>query len=177
MVPRGRAKLPPGAWYDFWSATRFTDKDKIVLTPKLNELPLYVRAGAIIPMQPLIQATNETPTGPLELRVYPGENCRGSLYQDDGRTYGYENGEFLRVAYACTVSTNTIGVFSHIETNGRLPWWNSAEVKVYGIAASPKEVRLGNQTLTGWKYDSDTHAVTFSVSDAVRDWSAEVVQP
>jgi alpha-glucosidase len=177
MVDPEEIKLPPGTWYDFWSATRFTDKDKIVLSPKLDELPLYVRAGSIMPMQPVIQATNETPSGPLELRVYPGDNCRGSLYQDDGRSYGYEKGEFLRVTYACTVSSNAIGVSSHIESNGRAPWWNAAEVRVYGLTASPKEILLGDQTLTGWHYDNESHAVTFGVPDAVRDWSAQVVQP
>jgi alpha-glucosidase len=128
-------------------------------------------------MQPVIQATNEPPSGPLELRVYPGDNCRGSLYQDDGRSYGYEKGEFLRVIYACTVSKNAIGVSSHIESNGRAPWWNAAEVTVYGLTASPKEILLDDQTLTGWHYDNEAHAVTFSVPDAVRDWSAQVVQP
>jgi alpha-glucosidase len=177
MVDQEEIKLPAGTWYDFWSATRFTDKDTIVLSPKLDELPLYVRAGSIIPMQRVINATNETPSGPLELRVYPGDNCRGSLYQDDGRSYGYEKGEFLRVTYACTVSTKTIGLSSHTETNGRAPWWNVAEVKVYGLTASPKEILLGDQTLTGWHYDNEAHAVTFNVPDAVRDWSAQVVQP
>jgi alpha-glucosidase len=177
MVDLEEITLPPGAWYDFWTSTRFSEKDKIAIRPTLEVLPLYVRAGAIVPMQPVIQATNETPTGPLELRVYPGENCHGSLYQDDGHTYGYEKGEFLRVAYDCTVSPKGIRVSSHIEKNGRSPWWNTAEVKIYGIAASPEAVRLGDQPMTGWQYDSDAHAVDFTVPDAVRDWSVQVVQP
>jgi alpha-glucosidase len=177
MVDPEQITLPPGAWYDFWTATPFTEKDKIEIRPTLDLLPLYVRAGAIVPMQPVVQATNETPTGALELRVYPGENCRGSLYQDDGHTYGYEKGEFLRVAYACTVSSKGIRVSSHIEKNGHAPWWNTTEVKIYGIAASPKEVRLDDQPMTGWLYDSDAHAASFTVPDAVRDWSAQVVQP
>jgi alpha-glucosidase len=169
--------LPPGAWYDFWTSTRFSEKDKIAIRPTLEVLPLYVRAGAIVPMQPVIQATNETPTGPLELRVYPGENCHGSLYQDDGHTFGYKKGEFLRVAYDCIVSPKSIRVFSHIEKNGRSPWWNTTEVKIYGIAASPEAVRLGDQPMTSWQYDSDAHTVDFTVPDAVRDWSVQVVQP
>jgi alpha-glucosidase len=177
MVDLEEITLPPGAWYDFWTSTRFSEKDKIAIRPTLEVLPLYVRAGAIVPMQPVIQATNETPTGPLELRVYPGENCHGSLYQDDGHTYGYEKGEFLRVAYDCTVSPKGIRVSSHIEKNGRSPWWNTAEVKIYGIAASPEAVRLGDQPMTGWQYDSDAHTVDFTVPDAVRDWSVQVVQP
>jgi alpha-glucosidase len=177
MLDAEEIKFPPGTWYDFWTSTRFTNKDKITLRPKLDELPLYVRSGAIIPLQPVIQATNVTPSGPLELRVYPGENCRGSLYQDDGHTYDYEKGEFLRVAYACRVSSNGVSVSSRIEKNGHTPWWNTTEVKVYGVASSPKEVRVEDQTVTGWHYDDDEHAVSFTVPNAVRDWSAQVVQP
>jgi len=177
MLDAEEIKFPPGTWYDFWTSTRFTNKDKITLRPKLDELPLYVRSGAIIPLQPVIQATNITPSGPLELRVYPGENCRGSLYQDDGHTYDYEKGEFLRVAYACKVSSNGVSVSSRIEKNGHTPWWNTTEVKVYGVASSPKEVRVEDQTVTGWHYDDDAHAVSFTVPNAVRDWSAQVVQP
>jgi hypothetical protein len=50
-------------------------------------------------------------------------------------------------------------------------------VKVYGVASSPKEVRVEDQTVTGWHYDDDEHAVSFTVPNAVRDWSAQVVQP
>ena len=177
MVDPEEIKVPPGTWYDFWTSTHFTDKDKIVLRPKLDELPLYVRAGAIIPLQPVIQTTNETPSGPLELRVYPGENCQGALYQDDGHTYNYEKGEFLRVAYACTVTAGQIRITSHIEKNGQTPWWSTIEVKVFGLTGAPKEIHLGDQTLTGWHYDSEARAVSFSIPDAVRDWSAQVAQP
>jgi alpha-glucosidase len=177
MVDAEQIKFPPGDWYDFWSSTRFTAKDQIELRPKLDELPLYVRAGAIIPMQPVIQSTNETPSGPLELRVYPGDNCRGSLYQDDGHSYGYEKGEFLRVAYSCTSFAGTVSVSSHVEKNGRKPWWNAAQVRIFGLSSSPKEVRVNDRAVTGWDFDGDSHSVRFTVPDAVSDWSVRVTQP
>ncbi len=71
--------------------------------PALDTLPVYVRGGSILPMQPLIQSTDETPNGPLELRVYPGQPCAGSLYLDDGHTLGYQHGEFLRQTFTLSV--------------------------------------------------------------------------
>ena len=167
--------LPPGIWYDFWSAKQVTDKDKLALRPKLDELPLYVRAGAIVPMQSVIQFTGETPSGPLELRVYAGENCHGALYQDDGHSYDYQKGMFLRIAYSCAVARGGVSVTSHIEKSGFKPWWNETMVKIYGVATSPKEVRLGDTSVSGWKYDSTEHFVQFTVPDAVSDWAARVV--
>ncbi|MGB2628722.1 MAG: TIM-barrel domain-containing protein [Candidatus Acidiferrum sp.] len=167
--------LPPGTWYDFWSAKQVVDKDKLELHPKLDELPLYVRAGAILPLQNVIQFTGQTPAGPLELRVYPGSNCHGGLYQDDGHTYGYQKGVFLRVTYSCTLETAGVTVNSHIEHNGFKPWWNTAEVKIYGLATSPREVRLGDKSVSGWKYDDLEHFIQFTVPDAASDWTARIV--
>jgi alpha-glucosidase len=174
MVDPMIVKLPPGAWYDFWTATAYTDKDKIELRPRLDEVPLYVRGGAIVPMQPVVQSTSETPTGPLELRVYPGSDCEGSLYQDDGHSFGYQNGEFLRVQYSCTSSPETLTVSSHIVKNGYKPWWNSAKVTVYGLASSPKEIRIGEKVLGGWQYDAVSHSAAITVPDAVSDWTLRV---
>jgi alpha-glucosidase len=170
-------KLPPGGWYDFWTAKRYTDADKLSLRPKLEELPLYVRAGAIIPMQSVIQYTGQTPGGPLQLRVYPGDDCHGALYQDDGHSYGYQKGEFLRVAYSCATNANGVSVTSHIEKNAYQVWWNSAELRIYGIAARPKEVRVGELSVSGWKYDDAEHSVTLTVPTAVSDWTARVLLP
>ena len=62
----------------------------------LDTLPVFVRAGSIVPEQPLVQSTDEKPQGPLTLRVYPptapGKDCDGSLYLDDGVSYDFQEG-------------------------------------------------------------------------------------
>jgi len=168
-------QLPPGSWYDYWSGEKSSDRELKKLKPALNELPVYVRAGAIVPRQPLVQNTGETPKGPLELRVYPGPDCRGSLYQDDGHSLNYENGEFLRVNYSCQVGAAAIKVVSTIEKDGYKPWWNAAELVVYGIDKAPKSVHVGDTDIHEWRYDSKQHAVVFTVPDARNNWTAELV--
>jgi alpha-glucosidase len=177
MVDPLDVKLPPGGWYDFWTAKRYTDADRLSLHPKLEEMPLYVRAGAIIPMQSVIQYTAETPTGPLQLRVYTGEDCHGALYQDDGHSYGYQKNELLRIAYSCSANASGVSVTSKIEQRGYTPWWNTAELEIYGIAASPKEVRIGDKSVSGWKYDDSAHTLKVTVPDAVSDWTVRVSLP
>jgi alpha-glucosidase len=170
-------KLPPGTWYDYWTSTAYTNKDKIELRPKIDQVPLYVRGGAILPMQPVVQNTSEIPAGPLELRVYPGADCQGSLYQDDGHSFGYQSGEFLRVQYSCSSTPETLSVSSHIVKNGYKTWWDSTKVTVYGLASSPKEIRVGEKVVSGWQYDAASHSAAITVPDAASDWTIRVVAP
>ena len=179
MVDAEEISLPPGDWYDFWTNTKLSSKEKFSLHPRLDEMPLYVRAGAIVPMQPLVQSTEEKPNGPLELRVYlpngaSNTDCRGTLYQDDGHTFAYQKGEILRVNYSCQVSNGSVTVTSNVEKNAYQPWWKSAEVKLFGATAQPKDVRIGEQITSEWRYDSLAHTVTLTVPDGVKNWSVRL---
>jgi alpha-glucosidase len=171
MVDAEEISLPPGEWYDFWTNAKQVKKEKITLHPALDEMPLYVRAGAIVPMQPVVQHTGEKPNGPLQLRVYPGEDCSGSLYQDDGQTFAYQKGEILRVNFSCEVSSARLTVTSSIQKNAYRPWWTSAELTVYGSATAPREIRIGDAVVHEWRFDSQAHTVTLTVPDAVNNWS------
>jgi len=174
MVDPEDISLPPGDWYDFWTGAKHPHSEKLQLRPRLDEMPLYVRAGAIVPMQPVVQYTGETPDGPLQLRVYPGEDCSGSLYEDDGHTFAYEKGEILRIRYSCAASSSSVTISSSVERNAYKPWWNSTALTVYGAAAAPKEVRVGERVISDWRFDSQAHDVTFTVPDTLRNWSAHL---
>jgi alpha-glucosidase len=175
MLDALEVHLPPGQWYDYWSGQKFSSTDTLRLHPRLEELPLYIRAGAVIPMQATVQNTSETPRAGLKLRVYPGADCGGSLYMDDGHTYAYERSEFLRVRYACEAAANSVTLSSKVESNRYNPWWTTTEITVYGIANAPREVRMGDKVIGDAKFDAAMHSVTFSVPDALKDWSVTVI--
>jgi alpha-glucosidase len=179
MVDAEEISLPPGEWYDFWTGAKLSSKEKLSLRPRLDEMPLYVRAGAILPMQPLVQNTGEKPNGPLELRVYlpastTSNDCRGTLYQDDGHTFAYQKGEILRVNYSCQLSNGSATVSSTIEKNAFQPWWKSVEVTLFGVAVAPKEARIGDEVIREWRYDDHAHAVKLTVPDAAKNWSVRL---
>ncbi len=167
-------QLPPGDWYDYWTSEKRSSKQPIVLRPELDQMPLYVRAGAIVPMQALVQHTGETPAGGLKLRVYPGSDCGGALYQDDGHTYAYQRGEVLRMKYSCSAGESSVTVTASVEKNGFKPWWNSTEVKVFGAVTLPKSVKVGGQDSHVWSYDEKMHAVTLTVDGGPKDWTVEL---
>jgi alpha-D-xyloside xylohydrolase len=85
--------LPAGAdWYNFWTNERLHGGQTIVVKAPIDTIPLFVRAGSILPLGSAIESTSEKQS--IEkLRVYPGADGRFTLYNDDGRTYAYEHGD------------------------------------------------------------------------------------
>ncbi len=98
-VARSRSVyLPAGTeWFDFWTGERHEGGQTILVEAPLERIPVFVRAGTILPLGPLMQHTDEDPWGPIELRVYPGRDGAFDLYEDAGDGYGYEGGEFAFV--------------------------------------------------------------------------------
>ncbi|HEX4739527.1 MAG TPA: TIM-barrel domain-containing protein [Allosphingosinicella sp.] len=121
--------LPKGGWYDYWTGLPVPAGETLTRKPKLAELPVFVRAGTILPRQPLVQSTAETPHGPLSLDIYPGEDCRGTLYLDDGVTV---NGPSLRQAIGCREGPAGLVLHFNRRVGSYPPWWNRIEIAVHG---------------------------------------------
>lgn len=89
--------LPAGAWYDFWSGERLDGGREVRRPVDLATMPLFVRAGAIIPLGPVRQYDGEEVDGPLRLRVYPGADGRFVYYEDDGNSFDYQKGDWMGI--------------------------------------------------------------------------------
>jgi alpha-D-xyloside xylohydrolase len=86
--------LPPSpAWYDFWTGAAASGGKEIEAEAPLDRMPLYVRAGSILPMGPEIEYAEQNPGGPIELRIYRGADGQFDLYEDAGDSYDYEKGQ------------------------------------------------------------------------------------
>ncbi|MGK7874378.1 MAG: glycoside hydrolase family 31 protein [Xenococcaceae cyanobacterium] len=91
--------LPEGVWYDWWSGQRYEGPTHILARAPLERMPLYARAGAIIPMAPVMQYVEERPLDQLTLRIWPG-TCSWTLYEDDGQTFEYQRGAWATTTYS-----------------------------------------------------------------------------
>ena len=91
--------VPRGLWYDFWTAAPVEGGREIVRAVDLATMPIYVRAGAVVPFGPVKQYTEEITNDPLAIRVYPGADGSFLMYEDDGITFDYEREEFIRVKF------------------------------------------------------------------------------
>ena len=186
-VNRYQVILPPGEWYDYWSGGKIVDPAPAKLTggsgttasagsdpaqmphrvdpvPELEHLPVFVRAGSIIPRQPLVQHTGETPQGKLEVLVYPGPNCEGSIYVDDGVSFDYREGSFLRLRFTCEVAPDGSLAITVGDREGSFrPWWDRLEFVVHGVRKAGQVVTVNADEVEDIRCDTTTYALRLSV--------------
>lgn len=104
--------LPAGSWYDMHDGKHYQGSSEIIAEAPLHRLPLYVRGGSVIPMQPAVQSTAELAGNTLSLHVYHGyESSDFDYYEDDGISYNYEQGDYIsrKISYHPETREITIG--------------------------------------------------------------------
>jgi alpha-glucosidase/alpha-D-xyloside xylohydrolase len=89
--------LPAGSWYDFWTQERLEGGREISRNVDLETMPLYIRAGSLLPLGPVKQFTGEKVEQPLSISIYPGSDAHFLLYEDDGSSFNYRKGEWMGI--------------------------------------------------------------------------------
>ena len=102
--------LPAGAWYDFWTGVRHEGPGGLTVDAPLDRLPIFARAGAILPLGPVVQHTRERPLDEVTLLIYPAGASRFEMYEDDGRSQAYRAGRHALTALACTTHPREVTV-------------------------------------------------------------------
>ena len=105
--------LPKGAeWYDFWTGKRYKGGQNVILETTLDRVPMFVRAGSILPLGPEMQYVGEKSWDNLEMRVYPGADATFTLYEDEGDSYNYEKGQYATITFQWNNRTRTLTIGS-----------------------------------------------------------------
>lgn len=126
--------LPPGNWYDWWTNEKSGGGKTISKTVDLSIMPVYVRAGAIIPFDPIRQYTGEKVNEPTTIRIYKGANGQFTLYEDDGISLEYLDGKYTLTNFSWNDKTNLLT----IKPGGG----NAPEKRTYRVMVFPdKKVR------------------------------------
>jgi alpha-D-xyloside xylohydrolase len=107
---RRQMYLPNATWYDFWTGQQQTGGKMIDAAAPIDRMPLYVRAGSIIPMGPDLQYAAEKPADPIELRVYRGADGAFTLYEDENDGYNYEKGVYATIPIHWNEATQTLDI-------------------------------------------------------------------
>ena len=103
--------LPKGAtWYDFWTNQKYQGGKTVTLETSLDRVPMFVRAGSILPLGPEMQYVGEKSWDNLEIRVYPGADGQFTLYEDEGDSYNYERGVYATIPFVWKDKTNTLTI-------------------------------------------------------------------
>jgi len=154
-TPSRSVYLPEGIWYDYWTGEKHEGGRSILAETPLEKMPIYVRAGAIIPEQALTQHANERPEGPTKLTVYSGGEGSFSLFEDDGRTFGYEKGAYRLRDFEWKESANGRTLASSLRNDGHPGLSRELEIVIEQIGQKPAFIELaGSAEPVKWSYDA-----------------------
>ncbi|WP_158606925.1 TIM-barrel domain-containing protein [Paenibacillus ginsengarvi] len=171
--------LPEGGWFDYWTGERYSGPQRIAYTvPPGAGGPLFVRAGAIVPMWPQMDHVGQLRVETLTLDIYPGPNGEFVLYEDDGATFDYLDGRFTRTTLTCEASleTTTVRISRRegeyagmvrkrcyeliVHMQGK-----PAAVRVDGQRRLDQSRRIKADPFRSWRYDRLADTVTLHVEE------------
>jgi hypothetical protein len=192
--------FPPGRWTDYFTGATFTGPSTATLDVPLDRMPVFVRAGGILPQQPAMSRVGAQPADPLTLNVFAGASGQFTLYQDAGEGFGYQQGQYAQTAIrydegsghatgrdagqpaTTTASTVTIGT-----PRGHYPGEPASrgyQIHLVDISA-PHQVTVNHRPLAqtspgsgvpGWWYDTATNTLTVNTPRLPNDQAATISQ-
>ena len=149
MVERGAANrtlyLPPGTWHGFWTGEPVAGGREITRPVDLLTVPLYVRAGAILPLGPVKQYTGQQVDDPMELVVYPGADGAGNIYDDDGLSFEYRRGDWMGILTSWTDARRRLSLRLAPAPRPRQPLPRRFTVRVAGWTSTREVVFDGSR--------------------------------
>ena len=155
--------LPEGEWHDFWSGERHVGPSWIVARAPLDVLPLYVRSGSIVPSCPVVEYEGQKPIDALCISVYTGKHGAFTLYEDDGETLAYQEGQFATTSmeYVETGDARTLRMGDR--TGQFVPAQRTVTVEFLGVFGRPRVSVDGQQADP--VYDEGRKSVSVSWPD------------
>ena len=173
--------FPPGTWEDYFTGATFTGPTTATINVPTSRMPVFVKAGGIIPLQPASGNAQTAGTAPITLQVHAGANGSFSMYDDAGTGLGYQSGQSTQTPVSYTenasaaTSTVTIGPAS-----GSYPGEPGSRNYTVDLVdeSQPTSVQVNGQTLasSAWSYNSATHTLQVPVGAVATGSTATVTQ-
>jgi len=157
--------VPPGRWINYFTNKAYQGPSVHTLSVPLDQMPVLVRAGAIIPTQPYVNSTTPAPSGKLMLTAYPGAHGSFKLYDDQGVGFGYQGFSYTwtTITHAERKGRSSLAIGRAI---GKFPGAlkrRSWQVRLVGIRR-PKKITVDGrkERRSHWSYDGATHTLTLT---------------
>jgi alpha-glucosidase (family GH31 glycosyl hydrolase) len=148
--------LPKGNWKNYWTGEKLTGGKTIhSKVPNNRGGLLFIKAGAIIPYQKPMQYIGEHPVDTLIVRVYPEKLSNYTLWEDDGKTFGYENGEIAKTIFECNETNNEIELIISPDqgTYSGMAGYRTYQLEI-DSSKKPTQILVNGNRLENWKYES-----------------------
>ncbi len=184
---RREVYLPQGVWYDFWTDRHVTGPQKMIVDAPIDHIPIFVRGGAIIPTQQIVQYADQAPIDPLVFEIYPEGTSSRDYYEDDGISFDYRRGVFLRQLVTVHQEGNKLRVEISAREGSYTPSPRSLVLKIHDRRSQPRQVEVGGaelvnaksaealqRTVQGWAYDEATGVVWLKTPDRGTAFTAQI---
>lgn len=139
--------LPADTWYDFWSGKRYTGPATITVDAPLGFIPMFARAGGVIPTRQLVEHTDQAPIDPLTFEIYPAAKSTRQYYEDDGNTLDYQKGNYLLQNVQLQDEGAQVQINISAREGSYVPAARSLVLKIHGLNKPPQTVALDGRTL------------------------------
>jgi hypothetical protein len=171
--------FPPGRWTDWFTGATFTGPSTQTLDVPLNRMPVFVKAGGIVPLQPSSGHAQTAGSAPLTLRVFAGASGQYTMYDDAGTGLGYEHGQYTDtpISYASTQGGSSVTIGSARGSYPGEPSSRQVAVDLVDVSA-PRAVLVDGRQVpaSSWSYDSSTHTLQVALSRVAVNGSTTVTQ-
>jgi alpha-glucosidase len=159
--------LPAGEWFDFWTDEPHRGPTTLQAAAPLERIPVFVRAGTVLPTWPVLQHTNVQAVEKLILHVYPGDG-KSWLYEDDGQSLAYKGGEYRVIGFeCCRIGANGLAITCH-PLGAYRPAYTRWEWHIHGLTRRPEQVLADGQPLQDVAWDEVNRTLRYASSETRR---------
>jgi alpha-glucosidase len=152
--------LPAGEWFDFWTDERHAGPKTLTAAAPLEHIPVYVRAGTVLPTWPVMQHTNAQAVHKLILHVYPGDGTSW-LYEDDGESLAYQSGGHRVTRLDCGCTGENGLVVTRQAQGAYCPAYEHWEWQIHGLTGEPEQVLADGQRVQNLVWDEISRILRF----------------
>lgn len=159
--------LPQGQWYDYWSDEIYEGGKNIIVDAPLEKMPIFIKAGSIMPLAPVMNYTGEKNIDRLQLLIYPGEKVDGyyQLYEDDGISFDYMQGKYSLKEFSYRVIDNKIDLEINKIHQGYEAGYDSYEFQIKKQDLTFRNIKIDGENISDYEYLESENKIIVSRDD------------
>jgi alpha-glucosidase len=169
-------RLPEGEWYDYWTDEKIVGPKYVTIDAPINKIPLFVKAGSIIPTQQVVQFSDQAPIDPLTIDIYPAVQSSSILYEDDGISFNFRNGGYCLRAFDLKQNKKGYNITLHQSEGNYKPTSRNLVIRLHDQKEKPAKVSFGKVLLiqSDWKYIKSDSILEIHLKDSLVEKTLQI---
>ncbi|MBI5476963.1 MAG: glycoside hydrolase family 31 protein [Ignavibacteriales bacterium] len=169
-------RLPEGEWYNYWTDEKIVGPKYVTIEAPISKIPLFVKAGSIIPTQQVVQFSDQEPINPLTIDIYPAIQSASILYEDDGKSFNFRNGGYCLRTFDLKQNKKGYNITLHQSEGNYKPASRNLVIRLHDQKEKPTKVSFGKVLLTqfDWKYIKSDSILELHLKDSFAEETFQI---